>query len=177
MQPTRPWAAEEAPGGAARGVCASLGCLLHTACGNQATLRTRKGATHTGEILRTDGRHVVLDDDQGRVLAIDRSEVTEVKHPGGGAIVTGVVLIAAGVLLGYGVTRADCNDDDHTDESCASLGWYMLAIPALPGVGLGIYGWVVRETSVDRYENVRGPPVVRPGASGRAPGLAIETCF
>jgi hypothetical protein len=149
---------------------------LSTACGQRATIHTRDGYTHVGTIERGDPRHVVFDDGKGRIVAVPRSAVEEVDHPGTPAIIAGSVVIAVGALWGLALANADCYPDDRLtcgeqESTNEAAGWVLFGLHAIPGTGVLLYGIVIKTLSVDRHEATDGRRISLPT------GLSVEGHF
>jgi hypothetical protein len=61
--------------------------------------------------------------------------------------------------VGYATANTETADQESANRE---LGWKVFSIFAIPGAGVAVFGIAIKARSVDRYETVRGPAVVRP---------------
>lgn len=147
---------------------AFLQLALVLGCSRAATIHTRDGGIHRGEILRNDGQNVHIANERGRVETLDLREVTDVSHPGKAPMIIGAVFVATGVVAFFGIRNQECAPEQReqdrcmTEETKRTLSWYVAGLSAVPGAGLAAYGLETYASSHDRLWDVRPSPRAAP---------------
>ena len=164
--------------------CLSLPCALvllttwASGCGTTATIETRS-YTYEGEIIGRDPRSVIIVDERGKRVAVDRDDIKDIDHPGNVAATIGVILVAYG-LVNIAVGASKCS----SKEAAWCFGVYS---PAAIGLGMSIYGFATYGESVWALDKQADPrphlsrlrltPVPLVGQGSVGPGLSLSGAF
>ena len=147
-------------------------------CGTSANITLQDELEVSGTILSSDDEHVYIETDNGK-RSVSRDIIEDIDHPGNGAGITGVIVLAYGIAnIAVGVSN--CN---HQGAAAACMG---VLTPAAVGIGLMGWGFTVwgRSIRAARAKNDRGdyshlrisPTYVWNGATG-GPGLVLAQTF
>ena len=172
----------------------ALALLASTACSGAAKLvRRSDGAILTGRIERSDARSIyVVERNEQRLVAVSRSEIERISHPGVAAAAVGAGVLAGGtILILAGAAVLDTQEDPCKEPLCfrwdydaiggAIVG--MGAAIAIGGLVPAIWGLSSYNRSVSAAEPPEGDgaeasalmvaPVVAHTASGNRYGAAV----
>jgi hypothetical protein len=156
-------------------LCALAAALPMIACGRTATISRGHQPDIRGRIAGGDASNIYVRTRTG-VHPIPRKSITDIDHPGDGAIVIGAALTAVGMLvIGGNSGRLRASNGD-------AMTPFLIMVPFAAGVPLMLYGVSVYGHSVDALDQpLRGrervPAIEAPlqprQQQGRTPGLSL----
>lgn len=138
---------------------------LACGCSTSAVLSRGRLMDVEGKIEASDDEYIYVRTDTG-IKPVPKSEVTDVDHPGDGAIVVGAALATYGVI-NIGVGMKECEHRTGAEKTGFCLG---MVTPLTLGVILAAWGMAVHSGSVDGMSR-RPPRGARPQI-GLEPGLS-----
>lgn len=114
-----------------------LSCAI-TGCGSSATVQTRDGRLYDGRITGHDAQAIYING-----ATVQRSEITDIDHPGDVAAVLGTLVASIGALSAVGNCRQDTRELE--PARCTASGIWIAT-----GVPIALYGLIVHSESEDR---------------------------
>ncbi|MBK7585522.1 MAG: hypothetical protein IPI67_35720 [Myxococcales bacterium] len=121
----------------------ALGLFVY-ACGTSATVRLHRGGEVQGRIAEARPGYVVIEENDGRRLAVPRREVADVRHPGTPAMVMGGAVTVLSIPL-VAATAFECGGPDEggfMGNDCEKArATVLIPAVALLGTGIGMVVW------------------------------------
>ncbi|MBI5531614.1 MAG: hypothetical protein HY898_02790 [Deltaproteobacteria bacterium] len=161
-------------------LCALAAALPMIACGRTATISRGHQPDIRGRIAGGDASSIYVRTRTG-VHPIPRKSVTDIDHPGDGAIVVGAGLALVGILA------LACNSGKLRSTDGDVVTPYFILAPSAAGAALMIYGISVHGNSVDaldqpppgheRVPAIEPTPLQPRQQQGRAPGLSLSATW
>ena len=131
-----------------------------TGCGTAAEIRTSDGRTVEGTIVGADARNLQFETG----ATMPRADIIDIDHPGNGAAVTGLALVAYGIVNGlYVMKRIDNNEM----EDATGFGKVIAFSPAAVGGGRAPWGYFTWKRSVAAADSggVLAAPIAPPATT------------
>lgn len=152
-------------------------CCVLGACGNTARITLDDGTAVEGKIVGSNVVSIMVEEEGGGALqAVRRSSVTDIDHPGNGALTVGLILAVYGAAnIALGAPRCE------KEGAAFCVGVFT---PAVLGLGLTGYGGSVYAGSVNATGQRRRSafslqllPILQQRSGGSFAGLAAGTLF
>ncbi|HVU01674.1 MAG TPA: hypothetical protein VHE30_07980 [Polyangiaceae bacterium] len=143
----------------------ALACTL-TACSTTATISRVSGPPVEADIVGGTPSRIIVEDESGTRVAIPRSDIRDIDHPGNVHAVVGSGILAYG-LLNIAVGLPECRSRDVEQVPfCTGL-----FAPAVVGAGMIVWGLLTHSASVDSTMDTSMPEPF-PANGGWGPPLA-----
>ena len=126
-----------------------------SACSSTAVIYRKDRPTREGEIVGGTDEVLYVRNERGVVLALRRSQIDYISHPGTDLMAASVVPLAiGGFFLGLSVTEStqDCSPPRMCEALPIEFLGAGLAFVGL-GIALGAGGWATRSASVNAMDN------------------------
>ena len=153
-------------------------CIASSGCGTMAEVRMADGRILEGKIRGGDNDAIYIGESRVRV---PRKDIVDIDHPGNGAAITGISLVAYGILNGLYVTSK--LDNENEENLFINKTWTSLVgfSPAIVGLGLAIWGGMVWLGSTgaaeERTQPVSVAPLLVPSREGNIYGGTLTMRF